>query len=98
MVKKPTIKETIMLNRLRWFEHVQRMGEYRIPKKALYVNLETMRLRGRPKNRWQDEVREDRRLVGGKRWKEKVYNRQEWKKLLRTTRNIVAFCICHWNE
>jgi hypothetical protein len=39
-------------------------------KKVLYKNLETTRLRGRPKNRWQDEVREDGRLVGGKEWKE----------------------------
>jgi hypothetical protein len=32
-------------------------------------------------------VREDGRLVGGKVWKERVYNREEWKKLLRTARN-----------
>jgi len=37
-----------------------------IPKKVLYMNLETTRLRGRPRNRWQNEVMEDRRLVGGK--------------------------------
>ena len=36
MVKKPTIAETIKLNRLRWFGHVQRMEENRIPKKVLY--------------------------------------------------------------
>jgi hypothetical protein len=30
---------------------------------------------------------EDGRLVGGKGWKEKVYNREEWKKLLRMARN-----------
>jgi hypothetical protein len=51
------------------------------------MNLETMRPRGRPRNRWQDEVREDGRLVGGKGWKERVYNREEWKTLLRTARN-----------
>jgi hypothetical protein len=49
--------------------------------------LETKRLTGRPRNRWQDEVREDGRTVGGKGWQEKVYNRQEWKKCLRTARN-----------
>ena len=86
-LKKPTITETIRLNRLRWFGHVQRMEENRIPKKVLYMNLETTRLRGRPRNRWQDEVRDDGRLVGGKGSKERVYNREEWKKFLRTARN-----------
>jgi hypothetical protein len=32
-------------------------------------------------------VREDGRLVGGKGWKERVYNEKEWKKLLRIARN-----------
>ena len=52
------------------------------------------RLRARPRNRWQDEVREDGRgrQVGGKGLKERVYNRKEWKKLLRTARNC---CILH---
>jgi len=49
--------------------------------------LETIRLRGRPRNRCQDEVREGRRLVGGKGWKERVYNREEWKKLPRMARH-----------
>jgi hypothetical protein len=48
------------------------------------MNLETIRLRGTPRNRWQDEVREDGRIVSGEEWQEKVYNRQESKKLLRT--------------
>jgi len=40
MVKKPTITETIRLNRLRWFGHVQKMEENRIHKKVLHMNLE----------------------------------------------------------
>jgi hypothetical protein len=31
----------------------------RIAKRVLYMNLESTRLRGRPRNRWQGEVRED---------------------------------------
>jgi len=86
-VKKPTIIETIRLNRLCWFGHVQRMEENRIPKGVLHMNLGTRRLRGRPRNRWQYEVREDGRIVSGERWQEKVHNREEWKKFLRTARN-----------
>jgi hypothetical protein len=32
-------------------------------------------------------VREDGRIVGREGWQEKVYNREEWKKLLRMARN-----------
>jgi len=63
------------------------MEENRIPKRVLHMNLGTRRLRGRPRNRWQDGVRENGRIVGGKGWQEKVYNREEWKKLRRTARN-----------
>jgi hypothetical protein len=36
LVKKPTVTETIKLNRLHWFGHVQRMEENRIPKNIIY--------------------------------------------------------------
>jgi hypothetical protein len=64
-VKKPTIIETIRLNR---HGHIQRMEENRIPKRVLYMNFGTTRLRGRPRNRWQDEVREDGRIADGEEW------------------------------
>src|SRR5215510_3296450 len=86
-LKKSPITETIRLLRLRWLEHVQRMEENRIPKRVLYMNLETTRPRGRRRNRWLDEVREDGRMVGGEEWQEKVCDREEWKRLLRTARN-----------
>jgi hypothetical protein len=45
-----------------------------------------------------DYMRENGRTVGGEKWQEKVYNKEEWKKLLRTARNR---CILHmpmeWN-
>ena len=81
LLKKPTVTETISLNRFCWFRHVQRMEENRIIKKILYMNLEATRLRGRS-NRWQNEAREDGSLVGGKGWQERIYNREEWKKVL----------------
>jgi len=66
----------------------KRIHDYKFLKGDLEEgDLETTRLRGRSRNRWQDEVREDGRLVGGKGWKERVYNREEWKKLLRMARN-----------
>jgi hypothetical protein len=86
-VTKPTIIETISLNRLCWFGHVQRMEGNGIHERMSYMNLGTTRLRGRPRNRWQDEVRGDGRIVGGEGWQEILYNTEKWKKLLRTARN-----------
>ena len=74
-VNKPTIIETIRLNRLRWFGHVTRMEGNRIAKRVLYMNLGTTRLKGRPRNRWQDEVREDGITAGGEGSQEKVHKR-----------------------
>jgi hypothetical protein len=35
------------------------MEENRIPKTVLFMNSESTRTRGRPRNKWQDAVRED---------------------------------------
>jgi hypothetical protein len=71
-----------------WFGDVQIMEGCRIPKRVLCMNLET----ARPRNRWQDEMRKDGTMVGGEEWQEKVYNREERKKLLRMAKNC---CILH---
>jgi hypothetical protein len=70
-----------------WTCKEKRREENRFPKRVLYLNLETTRPRGRPRNRWQDDVREDGRIVGGEEWQEKVYNREKWQRLLRTANN-----------
>jgi hypothetical protein len=57
------------------------------------MNLEATRLRGRPRNRWQDEVREDGRLVGGKGCITERNRRSSWER-----QGIVTFCTCQWNE
>jgi len=50
------------------------------------MNFGTTKLRGKPRNRWQDEARENGKIIGGEVWQGKVYNR-EWKKLMRMARN-----------
>jgi hypothetical protein len=63
------------------------MKENRISKRVFYMSLEITRLRGRTRNRWQDEVKVDGRIAGGEEWQEKLSIREEWKKLLRTAKN-----------
>jgi hypothetical protein len=40
LIKKPTMTETIRLNMLCWFGHVERIEENIISKKVLYTNFE----------------------------------------------------------
>ena len=56
VLKKPAIIETIRLSRLRWFGHVQRMEENRIPRRVLYVNWE------------QQDWEVDQEMDGKMRW------------------------------
>jgi hypothetical protein len=44
---------------------VQKIEENRIPKIVLYMYLERTILRSRQRNRCQDEVSEDGKIVGG---------------------------------
>jgi 5'-3' exonuclease len=51
------------------------MEDNRFPKRVMYMNLESTRPRGKLRKQRQDEMREDRRIVGGEKWQEKVYKR-----------------------
>jgi len=86
----------VLFFRLGWFGHVQRMGENIIPKRVLYMNLGTTRLRSRPRNRWQDGVREDERIVEAEVWQEKFITERNGRSSLER-QGIVEFCTCQWN-
>ena len=43
---------------LKWFGHVERMGDERLVKRVYRANVEGNRDRGRPQRRWRDEVKD----------------------------------------
>ena len=45
-------------NVLKWFGHVERMGEERLVKRVYRGNVEGNRGRGRPQRRWRVEVKD----------------------------------------
>ena len=51
------ILEVIEERKMRWFGHVERMGEDRIPKMILEWNAEGRRRRGKPREQWMDGIR-----------------------------------------
>jgi hypothetical protein len=77
-----------------WLGYALRVTEIRgllsADSRTLFLSsLHVLTLRGGPRNRRQDEAMEDERLGGRRGWKERVCNREEWKKLLRTARNRI---------
>jgi len=58
------------------------------------MSLETKRLRVRTRNKWQDGVREDGRLVCGR----KEYITERNGRSSSERQGIIVFCTCQWSE
>jgi hypothetical protein len=61
----PNIIRVIKSRRLRWAEHVARMGERRGAYRALVGKREGRRPTGGHGRRWEDNIKMDLRLEGG---------------------------------
>jgi hypothetical protein len=53
------------------------MEEDRMPRKIFTQELERMRRRGRPRERWKEEVERDLQVLGVRRWRELVTDRKK---------------------
>lgn len=54
-----TVIEKIQKRRLKWYGHVERMDNKRLPLAALHGHVEGERSRGRQRKRWIDNIKED---------------------------------------
>ena len=65
---------------MRWVEHVARMGEDRGVQRVLVGKPEGKRPLGRPRRRWEDNIKMDLQEVGGGRgdWMELAQDRDRW--------------------
>ena len=64
MYSSPNIVRVIKSRRMRWARHVARMGEKRGVYRVLVEKPEGRRALGRPRRRWEDNIRMDFREVG----------------------------------
>jgi len=65
--------------RISWLGHLERMEEDRMPKKIFTQELEGTRRRGRPRNGWREEVERDLQVLGVRRRRELVTDREKWR-------------------
>jgi len=76
--------------RMRWAGHVARMGEDRGVHRVLVGKREGKRPLGRPRRRWEDNIKMDLQEVGRGRgdWMELAQDRDRWRALLGTVRDF----------
>ncbi|KAJ4428630.1 hypothetical protein ANN_24675 [Periplaneta americana] len=84
------IIRNIKSRRLRWAGHVARMGESRNAYRMLVGRPEGIRPLGRPRRRWEDNIKMDLREVGndGRDWINLAQDRVQWRAYVRAAMNL----------
>jgi len=90
LYSSPNIVRVIKLRRMRWAEHVARMGEESGVYSVLLGKLEGKRPLGRPRRRWVDNIRMDFQEVGCvfMDWIGLAQGRDRWRTLVSAVMNL----------
>ncbi|KAJ4433927.1 hypothetical protein ANN_16245 [Periplaneta americana] len=86
----PDIIRNIKSRHLRWAGHVARMGESRNAYRVLVGRPEGKRPLGRPRRRWEDNIKMDLREVGydDRDWINLAQDRDRWRAYVRAAMNL----------
>jgi hypothetical protein len=85
----PSIVRMVKSRRMRWAGHVARMAERRGVHKVLVGKPEGKRPLGRPRRRWEDNIKMDLYEVGGGGdWMELAQDRDMWRALVNMVMNL----------
>ncbi|KAJ4451145.1 hypothetical protein ANN_02587 [Periplaneta americana] len=86
----PDIIRNIKSRRLRWAGHVACMSESRNAYRVLVGRPEEKRPLGRPRRRWEDNIKMDLREVGydGRDWINLAQDRNQWRAYVRAAMNL----------
>jgi hypothetical protein len=85
-----SIIRIIKSRRMRWTGHVARMREKRNSYRILVGKPEGKRPLGRPKRRWEDNIKINLREIGwgGMDWIDVVQDRDQWRALVNMVMNL----------
>ena len=82
LINQENIVRHIKSKRLSWVGHVERMPDERAVKSIYKWKPHATRPKGRPRLRWDDEVRDDLRKMGVNKWKQKAQERKPWREII----------------
>ncbi|KAJ4428674.1 hypothetical protein ANN_25667 [Periplaneta americana] len=90
LYSSPDIIRNIKSRRLRWAGHVARMGEFRNGYRMLVGRPEGKRSLGRPRRRWEDNIKMDLREVeyDDREWINLAQDRDQWRAYVRAAVNL----------
>jgi hypothetical protein len=90
LYSSPNILRVIKPRRMRWAGHVARMGERRVAYRVLVGTPEGRRPQGRPRHRWEENIKTDLREVGCGcvDWIGLAQDRDGWRRLVSAVMNL----------
>jgi hypothetical protein len=90
LYSSPSIVRVIEARRMKWAGHVARMGEVRGAYNILVGRSEGRRPLGRPRRRWEDNIKMDLREIefGDVDWIHWAQDRDRWRALVNTVMNL----------
>jgi hypothetical protein len=90
LYSSPNIVRVIKSRRMRWAGHVARMGEGRDVYRVLIGRPKGRRPLGRPRHRWEDNIKIDLREIGidGENWIRLAQNRVQRRAFVNTVMNL----------
>ena len=88
-IQQKNIIRFIKSQRLKWLGHVERMPKEREVTRIYKWKPFASRPIGRPKNRWEDDVRKGLQTMKIKNWTKSVLNRDLWKTIVERTKTDI---------
>ena len=88
LIKHRNVINYVKAQQLSWFGHTNRMPETSIVKRIHKWKPFTGRPAGRPKSRWEDDVRNDLKKMKLVKWAEQVQDRSKWKDIVEKDKTL----------
>jgi hypothetical protein len=88
IIKHKNTINFIRAQRLRWLGHIERMQETRMVKAIYCWKPISRRSIGRPKIRWEEDVRKDIQKLKVPKWRTLVQDRRRWKEMVEKAKTL----------